>query len=415
MLARIQQKQEKLLLDLKRANQEKEAALAEVELQRKRLHNLFLQAPAQLAIMRGPDFIYELANPGYLEILDIKEPIEGKTLAEVIPEFSSSLKDLLNRVYTTGERFIGKELPVKLDWAKNGMPYTRNFTLIYEPIKSGAGKVEGIISFGYEVTDQVVAREQLARLNNKLEKLNTELQIKNNDLTRTNTDLDNFVYTASHDLKSPVANLEGLMSLLTASLSSEVDEKQMKLLQMADTSVQKLNKIIKDLVEITKVQKDLEETGEEKVRLKEITEDVKTDIAELITESGVTIKEHFELPEVVYKRSNLRSILYNLLSNAIKYRSPHIQAEVEVKAWEEDKQVILSVKDNGLGMTPQQQKKLFTMFKRMHAHIEGTGIGLYTIKRIIENNGGHVEVRSEKGKGSEFTVYLNSKKTRLIA
>ena len=203
------------------------------------------------------------------------------------------------------------------------------------------------------------------------------------------------------------------MKLLNGSLDSQADEKQTKLLQMADTSVQKLKQIIKDLVEITKVQKDLEETAEEKVLLKEVVDDVKAGIADLIAESGVTIKEDFELSEIIYKRSNLRSILYNLLSNAIKYRSPNVKAEVEIRAWKEGKQMILSVKDNGLGMTPQQQKKLFTMFKRMHTHIEGTGIGLYTVKRIIENNGGHVEVNSEKGKGSEFKVFFNSKETRL--
>ncbi len=411
----FQQKQGKLFLELKKANIEKEAALAEVERQRQQLHNLFLQAPAHLAIMRGPDFIFELANPHYLEILGIKESIEGKPLLEVMLDLEPVLKDILTQVYTTGIRFIGKELPVKRDWENNGMPYTRNFTVIYEPIKGATGETEGIISFGYEVSDQVAAREQLASLNKKLEKLNLELKAKNNDLLRTNTDLDNFVYTASHDLKSPVANLEGLMKLLNTSLTSQANEKQTKLLAMADTSVQKLKQIIKDLVEITKVQKDLEESVEEKVVLKEVVEDVKAGIADLIAESGVTIKENFKLSEIIYKRSNLRSILYNLLSNAIKYRSPHLQAEVEISAWKEDNKIVLSVKDNGLGMTPQQQKKLFTMFKRMHTHIEGTGIGLYTIKRIIENNGGHVEVKSEKGEGSEFKVYFNSKKNRLTS
>ena len=397
---KIQARQEELLQSLQKASKEREEALKEAERQRVRLHNLFMQTPALLAISRGPDLVYELANPSYLKVFGFTEEVEGKPLAEVVPDLGSFNMQILRKIQESGERFVGREFPITLDWKNNGQLFTRYFTIVLEPIHDAQGKTDGIITFGYEVSDQVTAREQLDELNKKLEKLNRELQKKNQDLLRINTDLDNFVYTASHDLKSPVANLEGLMTLLRPSLSAKADAHEARLLEMVDRSVNKLNLIIKDLVEITKVQRDLEEAIVEKVKFKDVAEDIKADISQLISESGAEIKEDYQATEIIYQRSSLRSILYNLLSNGLKYRNPNKQPVIEIKSKELKDEYILCVKDNGLGMNPQQQKKLFTMFKRMHTHVEGTGIGLYTIKRIIENRGGSIEVASEEGKGS---------------
>lgn len=403
----IQARKEQLLQSLQKAHKEKEEALAEAELQRNRLHNLFMQTPALLAISRGPDLVYELANPSYLKVFGFTEEVEGRPLAEVAPDLGAFNMQILQNIQESGKRFVGNEFPITLDWKNNGKPFTRYFTIVLEPIHDSQGKTDGIITFGYEVSDQIAAREQLDELNKKLEKLNKELQKKNKDLLRINTDLDNFVYTASHDLKSPVANLQGLMTLLRPGLFPKADANEAKLLEMVDRSVMKLNLIIKDLVEITKVQRDMEEAAVEKVQLESVAEDVKADIARLITESGAEIREDFQVSKITYQRSSLRSILYNLLSNALKYRSPDRKLVIEISSREQNDEYVLCVKDNGLGMNPQQQKKLFTMFRRMHTHVEGTGIGLYTIKRIIENRGGRIEVVSEEGKGSEFTVYLS--------
>jgi signal transduction histidine kinase len=94
------------------------------------------------------------------------------------------------------------------------------------------------------------------------------------------------------------------------------------------------------------------------------------------------------------------------LSNAIKYRSINRPLKIKIKTYKENNFLILSITDNGLGINYNQQSKLFTMFKRLHSHVEGTGIGLYIIKRIVENNQGKIEVQSEEGKGTTFKVYL---------
>lgn len=102
----------------------------------------------------------------------------------------------------------------------------------------------------------------------------------------------------------------------------------------------------------------------------------------------------------------MRSIVYNLLSNSLKYRSPERTLELSISTESTPEYVILKVEDNGLGMKKNDHAKIFYMFKRLHDHVEGTGIGLYIVKRIVENAGGKIEVESEEGKGTTFQVYF---------
>ncbi len=103
---------------------------------------------------------------------------------------------------------------------------------------------------------------------------------------------------------------------------------------------------------------------------------------------------------------NLKSVLYNLLSNPIKYRSLGREPWISVTCRSLGDYYVLTVGDNGLGMDMRQEAKIFALFKRLHTHVEGTGIGLYIVKRMIENAGGRIEVESKVGEGSTFKVYF---------
>lgn len=289
---------------------------------------------------------------------------------------------------------------------------------IYKPINPELlkAKVSVFVEL-YNKNQQLRSQEQkLKAINNELEervkqrteellKKNLELEGMNNELKKINMDLDNFVYTASHDLKGPIANLEGLIGILNKKIKDKIGDSEMQLFNMIHVSISKFNNTIKDLTEITKVQKDLNEELEY-VSFTEITEDIKRDIQKLIEESGVVLKEVYEVQEMVYAKKNLRSVLYNLLTNGIKYRSPERNPQILLHTYREDGFIVVSVEDNGLGLNVSQQSKLFTMFKRMHTHVDGSGIGLYIVKRIVENNGGKIEVESEQGKGTTFKVYF---------
>lgn len=232
-----------------------------------------------------------------------------------------------------------------------------------------------------------------------------KLEMKNKELEIINADLDNFVYTASHDLKSPLANMEGLIHALRKTALNRLNDKETQMFTMIETSIYKLKKTIEDLTEITRIQKD-SGSAVEPVSVRDIIEEVKEDIATLIETSGVLIHEELYVAEFNYSKSHVRSILYNLLSNAIKYRSPDRRLNINIQTYREDGYIILCIHDNGLGLSQSQKSRLFTIFKRFHPKIEGTGIGLYMIKRTIENKGGKIEVFSSENQGSTFKVYL---------
>jgi PAS domain S-box-containing protein len=238
-----------------------------------------------------------------------------------------------------------------------------------------------------------------------LERTREELAQTNEELKRINTDLDNFVYTASHDLKAPVLNLEGLSLRLEKQLGSKMTEMESIIFHMIKSSVDKLKTTIVDLTKITQVQKEMEDDPE-LLQFDELLEDIKSDIQMLILESGAEIKADFKVPALQYTRRNLRSVLYNLLSNAIKYRAADRLPTIEVRTFIEGDYVVLCVSDNGLGIEEHQVKKIFNMFYRLHTHVDGSGIGLYIIKKIVENKGGHIEVESVPDKGTNFKVYF---------
>jgi signal transduction histidine kinase len=271
----------------------------------------------------------------------------------------------------------------------------------------------------YRKNHLLLAQEQkLLAVNNELEervqqrteellRKNLELEGKNIELKKINSDLDNFVYAASHDLKGPMANLEGLINLLNRKVKGKISDEDAQLFGLINHSITKFNRTLKDLTEITKVQKDLAEEREP-VAFGQVVADIKSDLSKMIAESAAVIEEQYLAPEVMYASKNVRSILYNLLTNGIKYCSPDRRPHITVRTYHDEGEVVLTVTDNGLGIGTDQLPKLFGMFKRLHTHVDGSGIGLYIVKRIIENNGGKIQVESQLDRGTAFIIRFGS-------
>lgn len=261
-----------------------------------------------------------------------------------------------------------------------------------------------------------ITKRKLTELNNELEQRvknrtkelmesSKAIRAKNLELEKVNIDLDNFIYTASHDLKSPLSNLEALIDIVKEEIGDIVSSEQLQFLDMMETSIMRLKKTIVDLAEITKVQKNFDEEPSQ-VSFQSTIEDIKKDLLFGVDKLDVTIEEQFDVQQILYPTKSLRSVLYNLMSNAIKYRSPDRPAKVWINTYQENGSVVLMVEDNGIGIEQQHLPKLFTMFKRFHYHVEGTGIGLYIIKRTVENHGGRIEYESKGDQGSIFRVYF---------
>jgi signal transduction histidine kinase len=235
---------------------------------------------------------------------------------------------------------------------------------------------------------------------------NRELHDTNQRLTRTNADLDTFVYTASHDLKAPISNIEGLLMALRHDLPPEVLQGQLvtRLLDLMQDSVARFQQTIGHLTDIAQLH---QPEAIETVNLAALIRGVQLDLDPLIEAAAASITVQItDCATVRVAPKTLRSVVYNLLSNAVKYRAPNRPAEVQLRAQCTPESVVFEVQDNGLGLNEAQQGQLFGMFRRLHTHVEGSGVGLFMVKRLVENAGGTIAVRSQPDTGTTFTVTL---------
>ena len=231
----------------------------------------------------------------------------------------------------------------------------------------------------------------------------TELKNTQEKLAKINADHGTFIYSASHDLKGPLANVSALISFLKD--ISDPDNRSIKdLTDLIEISIGKLKETINELSDIAKTENEINEV--EAVSLPDLLEEVKYSIKNKILESKVLFKVDFKVSEIPFSKKNLRSILLNILDNAIKYRSPERDLEVTLRTEETKEYIVLSVRDNGLGLETSKRNEIFLKFKRQHSHVEGSGVGLYLVKKLMTNAGGKIEVDSELGKGSIFRLYF---------
>ncbi|WP_299761908.1 PAS domain-containing sensor histidine kinase [uncultured Pontibacter sp.] len=240
------------------------------------------------------------------------------------------------------------------------------------------------------------------------EKKHTErlLESQKQALELTNQDLDRFVHMIGHDLKLPLVNMGQLLEELaeTGSLDSP-DAAQ--LAGHLRRSHRNMTTTLVDLMELARLQRSAQ-TSATTVDLRGAIREVLESLESLLNSSQAEVRVRLDRPEnFLYPKANLRSVLHNLLSNALKYSDPGRRPLIEIKSRWEEGFLVLTVADNGLGMDLEKDgKRLFGAFTRLHGHTEGSGLGLYIVKRIVELGGGRVGVNSAKGQGTVFTIKL---------
>ncbi|QCK14183.1 ATP-binding response regulator [Mangrovivirga cuniculi] len=240
------------------------------------------------------------------------------------------------------------------------------------------------------------------QLQNNLLTVNSRLEKQNNYLRQ-------FAYIASHDLKSPVNNILSLLDLLN--IESKLDDSELELFNALKKASNKLERSIQEMIMLLKDHKEDSEIDENKVDIYEVYEDIKESIYEQIEQSGAQISVDFaEFNQVGYNRVHLRSILLNLITNAIKYRNPDKNLKIDICTGIKEGRKYLQVKDNGRGIDLDKHgAALFGLFTRFNRDIEGSGIGLYSVKSIAESYGGSIAVKSTPGEGATFRIFLHDK------
>lgn len=227
------------------------------------------------------------------------------------------------------------------------------------------------------------------------------------DIERLNADHETFIYSVSHDIRGPLTNMILLVDLLKSVCNSDDKEEFNRLIQMMGKSAREMRTMINEITDISRIGTYLTDQSDP-VNIENILEDVKFTLKDKIHQTHAKITTNILVSELTFSRKNLRSILYNLLSNAIKFATPGKTPEIHVKTDKSGEYTLLSVKDNGVGIEEDLQQEIFSKFTRMRPEVEGTGVGLYIVNKMIGNHGGKIEVESKVDMGTTFNIYLRN-------
>ncbi|SDK38952.1 sensor histidine kinase [Natronorubrum texcoconense] len=246
------------------------------------------------------------------------------------------------------------------------------------------------------------ARAELDRRNDELRAVRDELEEKVDEVERSNERLDHFASIASHDLREPLRMISSYLDLLEDRHADDLDSDGEEFLEYAIDGAERMTAMIDGLLAYSRI----ETQGDpfEPVDLNAVLADVRDDLQLRIDEYDAEITTE-SLPRVRGDATQLRQLFQNLLSNALEY-SGDDPPRVNVTAVERDSEWIISVRDEGVGIGPDDQERIFELFQRLHTVDEsaGSGIGLAFCRRIVDRHGGTIRVDSEPGEGSTFSV-----------
>jgi len=362
---------------------EREQMQQALALSQKRLRQIFSQAPVAIVVLRGPEFIVELANPYYQLLLEGRQLV-GRPFADVMPDANSEVWDAFRQVMETGEPFVRDDFHVAYDQNGDGAVEDHWFNVVYNPIREANGTVSGLVCVCSDVTTQVRARQELERVNRELEE---------------------FAYVASHDLQEPLRMVNIYTELLLRRFV--VDEPQaQQFAAMVHKGVLRMEALIHDLLAFSRAVVNADEPPSGNADLTAALSEAVSVLKDRIEETGASITD-IDLPAVRGDTAQMAHVFQNLLSNAIKYQRPNTRPEIQITVRGEPTMWVISVSDNGIGFEPQYAERIFGLFKRLHKdEYPGTGLGLAICRRIVERYGGRIWAESNRGHGATFHISL---------
>ncbi|HLZ68946.1 MAG TPA: ATP-binding protein [Dehalococcoidia bacterium] len=384
----------------------RDRALDAVEGERERLFGLFMQTPAAIAYLNGPDHRVEFVNPGAIRFLG-GDPT-GLPVREALAPLAAGSGYLLvlDHAFRTGKPFSANEARALITGA-DGAREEAFFNVVCQPVRDEAGAVEGILVHAVEVTAQVQARRQIETLAAE----NARLYGEARDALRQR---DDFFSTVSHDLNTPLTTIKGLAQLLGRRAASGGEDLTWvrEGLASIDAAATRMRALVGQLLDAARLQ-----AGEplaldrQQVNLAALTRGVVEEQRAVVENATITLETPAPEPVGMWDAVRLERVLGNLLSNAIKY-SPNggvIQVRVRQEGAGADAHAVLEVRDQGMGIPAADLPRVFERFFRgsnVEGRIGGTGIGLAGVRQIAEQHGGSVSVASTEGQGARFTVCL---------
>lgn len=367
--------------------------LAEADLQQYK--DIFQFAEHGLAISRGA--ILEQVNPTFAQlhgyaveeligcpILDFYPPEMHEDAIQVVQQLDQA-KHLTHE--TIHLRKDGSVFPVLLD-----------ITVVQEEPDS-AYRIVNL----FDITERKQTETALQQSNLTLERRVSE---RTAQLQEINQELESFTYSVSHDLRAPLRIMQGFAQALQEDYSTQLDDIAQSYIESIAASAVQMDQLINDLLSYSRLSRTQIELSP--IDLNHVVEIALQQLETEIQERQVIVAIAPNLPTVMAHRSILVQVIVNLIGNAIKFVAPSVRPQVLVFAQMEPNQVYLWIVDNGIGIAPEHQKRIFRVFERLHGvdTYPGTGIGLAIVQKGIERMGGQVGVESEIGSGSRFWIAL---------
>jgi signal transduction histidine kinase/CheY-like chemotaxis protein len=353
-----------------------------------RFRTLFEQAPGIMAVLRGPDHVFELTNQSYLQLIGHRQ-IVGKTAREALPEVDGQgFFELLDRVYTSGQPFVGHALPLRLQREPGGPLEERYLDFVYQPIRDAGGDVSGIFVEGSDVTSRKLVEDELRAANRQK---------------------DQFLAMLAHELRNPLAPIMTAAQLLrlgrqdprSVSNASEIIVRQAS--HMTD--------LVNDLLDVSRVTRGLVTLEKEELDLNVIVSAAVEQVRPLVDarRHSLTLQLSGQPAHVIGDRTRLVQVISNILNNAAKYTAPGGSILLAVTV--DENHVFITVRDNGVGIAPEVLPYIFDLFTQAERTPDrsqgGLGIGLALVKSLIALHGGSVHAKSAGlGEGSEFSLCL---------
>lgn len=265
-----------------------------------------------------------------------------------------------------------------------------DISLTLSKIKGTNGDVLGVVGVGRDITEK-----------KKIEKAFKSL----------NQELENFIYTISHDLKSPVLSIEGYTSLLMRDYKERLDEKGWHYLERIQYNIHKMGMLLGDLLELSRSGRVIGELKE--IDAGEIIHVILEDLNFQIRQREITVTVANNFPKIWCDRERITQVFENLFTNSIKFMGDQKNPAIDVGCYEREGYHEFFLKDNGIGIDPVYHDKIFGVFQRLEEiPSEGTGVGLTIARRIVENHNGRIWVVSEPGQGATFYFTLPKKPKR---
>ena len=288
------------------------------------------------------------------------------------------------RAIETGRRQVAEvplTKPDKAGWLE----------LISHPMKDETGQVYGVVEYVRDISERKAFEAEQARLINELETKNEELE--------------QFAYTVSHDLKSPLITIKGFLGLVEQGISSGDNEGVLSDLARIKTAAEKMGRLLDELLDLSRVGRLV--NPPEEASFGSLVRDAVELVSGQIMEVGVNVEINDNLPSIYGDRQRLLEVVQNLLENAIKFMGDQPEPRIEIGALMGAGHVTYYVADNGQGIDPLHQEKIFNLFDKLDRDSSGTGVGLALVKRIVETHRGWVWVESDgPGMGTVFYFTL---------